>query len=61
MYDNDTVEYYSIYILNLVADVRLRIFLPSTEIFIKSQNSRESKYDSQECAPAGSIHSKYDS
>ena len=39
-----------------VADVR--IFLSSIEIFIESQNSMESKYDSLECVPAGS--SKYD-
>ena len=52
LYDNDTVEYYLQYytavvsILNLVADVRLRIFLSSIDIFVKHQNSKESKYDS---------------
>ena len=53
MYDNDTVEYYVLYILytkfsilNLVADVRLRIFLSSIWIFIEIQISKESKYDS---------------
>ena len=45
-------------ILNLVADVRLSIFLSSIDTFVEHQNSKESKYDSEECAPAGS--SEYD-
>ena len=32
-------------ILNLVADVRLSIFLSSIDIFVKHKNSKESKYD----------------
>jgi hypothetical protein len=38
LYDNDTVGYYSIRVY--IADGR--IFLSTVEIFIKSQNSRES-------------------